>query len=188
MIEDLKYSMFKQVAGFVVSPCEFCQKTIPPGEAGCFVGISGTKPIKVVAAHAFCAEEAFEARKCKPMRWGEGCWCNHGLYDNGDPCRNCSGLGSHDAMPYDCEKVYKLGEAKPPVLFAIVNSEGKMTTWEDGDSWTHLDIFLTKKSADVTLELLLKGPIDDRGGARKYRVVRYVPEVTDGESHESTKG
>jgi len=179
MSEDPMYGTFKQVLGFVVSPCEFCQKPIPPGEIGCFVGMLGTEPTKVVAAHASCAEEALKAGKCKLMRWGDRCWCDRGLYDNGDPCRNCDGLGSHDAMPYNGEKAYQLGETRPPVLFAIVNSEGKMLTLVDGDDWTHLDIFLTKKDADETLEKMLKDPISDDGeDARKYRVVRYVPEVS----------
>jgi len=179
MSEDLKYGMFKQVPGFIVSPCEFCKKPIPPGETGCFVGMSGTEPIKIVAAHVSCAEEVFRAGKCEPMRWGDRCWCNQGLYDDGTPCRNCNGLGSHDAMPHNCEKAYKLGEVEPPVLFAIVSSEGRMATWVDGDGWTRLDIYLTKKEADVALERSLED-------ARKYRVVRYVPEVTDGENHKST--
>lgn len=187
MIKELENSCFKQADGLVVSPCEFCKKPILPGETGCFMGLPEGIPCdkdgkaigdgtllmaKVVAAHLSCTEESFKTRKIMPM-CGDYCFCNGGLYDDGTPCRNCNGIGIHDARPNNAWSDpligYKLGEGKPPALFALVNREGKVETWEDGDSWTRLGIYLTEQSAKESLDRLMKA---EEG----YRVVRYEPQ------------
>lgn len=177
-LEKMKEFRFTQRPNFIISPCGMCHLPIAVGEEGCFVGV-GSNPASVLATHMKCAEEAMRAGKCDYMMSGDGCFCDHGLGDDGEPCRQCDGMGSIDNHPgaeYIWKKDYQVGAVKPPPIYMIVNTEGKVEEWIDGDSWTHLGVHLSRKEAEEIERSMKAADPDDKDDPTKYRMVKYVPE------------